>query len=62
MNSWAMRSVWKSDLPPIVRVVMKKVRNCPLEFCASDGLDGFATTGAKAHSFFSTIGTIEVVP
>ncbi len=57
-----MRSLWKSDLPPMVLVVTKNVRNCPLEFRGSDSLDGLAMAGAKAHFFSFTIGTIEVMP
>ena len=51
MNSWAIRSVWNSDLPPAVLVVAKKVRSCPFDSCGSDGLDGFDIAGAKAPLF-----------
>jgi len=43
-----MRSVWKSDFPPAVRVVAKNVRADPVAFAGSDGREGFDIAGAKA--------------
>ena len=48
MKSSAMRSVWKSDLSPAVRVVVKNVRAHPVEFAGSEGREGFDMAGAKA--------------
>jgi hypothetical protein len=48
INEFAIRSVWKSDLPPAVRVVTKNVRGHPVAFSESDGRDGFDIAGAKA--------------
>ncbi len=59
----AIRSVWKSDLPPAVRVVAKNVRAHPVALLGSDGREGFDIARAKAHHPFATaFGTTEVVP
>jgi hypothetical protein len=57
-----MRSVWKSDLPPAVRVVAKNVRAHPVAFAGSEGREGFDIAGAKAlHSFATAFGSTEIV-
>jgi hypothetical protein len=63
MNRTAMRSVWKSDLPPAVPVLVKNVREHPVAFAGSEGLEGFDIAGDKAlHSHASAFGTTKVVP
>jgi hypothetical protein len=58
-----MRSVWKRDLPPAVRVVTKNVRAHPTALFGSEGREGFDIAGAKAlHTFTFAFGTTEVVP
>jgi len=47
-----MRSVWKSDRPPAVRVVTKNVRGDPVASLGFDGREGFDIAGAEAHPFF----------
>jgi hypothetical protein len=51
MKRVAMRSVWKSDLPPAALVVAKNVRGNPFELSGSEGREGFDIAGAKAHPF-----------
>jgi len=46
-----MRSVWKSDLPPAVRVVTKNVRGQNEALDESEGLEGIDIAGAKALHF-----------
>jgi hypothetical protein len=59
----AILSVWKSDLPPAVRVVAKNVRGHPVELFGSDGREGLDIAGAKALHFFAiAYGTTKVVP
>jgi ABC-type amino acid transport substrate-binding protein len=43
-----MRSVWKSDRPPAVRVVTKNVRAHPVAFAGSEGREGFDIAVAQA--------------
>jgi hypothetical protein len=43
-----MRSVWKSDLPPAVRVVTKNVRGQNDALDGSEGREGIDIAGAKA--------------
>jgi hypothetical protein len=43
-----MRSVWKSDLLPAVRVVTKNVRGLYEAQDGSEGLEGIDIAGAKA--------------
>jgi hypothetical protein len=43
-----MRSVWKSDLPPAVRVVTKYVRGQNEAIDESEGREGIDIAGAKA--------------
>jgi hypothetical protein len=43
-----MRSVWKSDLPPAVRVVAKNVREENEALDGSEGREGIDIAGAKA--------------
>jgi hypothetical protein len=58
-----MRSVWKSDLPPAVRVVTKNVRGQNEALDESEGLEGIDIAGAKALHFPGDAGgTTEVVP
>jgi hypothetical protein len=47
-----MRSVWKSDLPPAVRVVTKNVRGQNEAIDVSEGREGIDIAGAKALHFF----------
>ena len=42
-----MRSVWKSDFPPAVRVDTKNVREHPEPQVGSDGREGFDIAGVK---------------
>jgi hypothetical protein len=46
-----MRWVWKSDFPPAVRVVAKKVRDDPVVSFGFDGREGFDIAGAEALHF-----------
>ena len=63
MNNPAMRSVWKSDLPPAVRVVTKNVRGYNEALDGSEGREGIDIAGAKALHFKGvTGGTAEAVP
>jgi hypothetical protein len=50
-KSNAMRSVWKSDLPPAVRVVTKNVRGQYEALDGSEGREGIDIAGAKALHF-----------
>jgi hypothetical protein len=55
--------VWKSDLPPAVRVVTKNVRGRLVALFGFDGREGFDIAGAKALRLFAVaFGTTEVVP
>ena len=47
-----MRSVWKRDLPPAVRVVTKNVRGQKEALDGSDGREGIDIAGAKALHFY----------
>jgi len=47
-----MRSVWKRDLPPAVRVDTKNVRGNPVELLGSEGREGFDIAGAEALVFW----------
>jgi hypothetical protein len=55
MKRFAMRSVWKSDFPPAVRVVAKNVRWHPVALFGSEGREGFDIAGAKAHHPFHSL-------
>jgi hypothetical protein len=58
-----MRSVWKSDLPPAVRVVTKNVRGQNAALDGAAGREGIDMAGAKAlDSYRAVFGTTEVVP
>ena len=46
-----MRSVWKRDLPPAVRVVTKNVRGQNEALAGSEGREGIDIAGAKALQF-----------
>jgi hypothetical protein len=46
-----MRSVWKSDLPPAVRVVTKNVRGQKEALDGSEDREGIDIAGAKALHF-----------
>jgi hypothetical protein len=48
-----MRSVWKSDLPPTVRVVTKNVRGQKEALDGSEGREGIDIEGAKALHFLA---------
>jgi hypothetical protein len=52
MKRFAMRSVWKIDFPPAVRVVAKNARGNALERLGSEGREGFHIAGAKALVFY----------
>jgi hypothetical protein len=58
MKRSAIRSVWKSDRPPAVRVVTKNVRAHPVAFAGSEGREGFDIAGAEVlHSLASAFDT-----
>jgi hypothetical protein len=58
-----MRSVWKSDRPPAVRVVTKNVRGEKEALAEFEGREGIDIAGAKALQLFTLgYGTTEVVP
>jgi hypothetical protein len=58
-----MRSVWKSDFPPAVRVVTKNVRGEKEALAEFEGREGIDIAGAKALHFPGDAGgTTEVVP
>jgi hypothetical protein len=47
-----MRSVWKSDFPPAVRVVTKNVRWQNDALDGSEGREGIDIAVAKASTFY----------
>ena len=57
-----MRSVWKSDLPPAVRVVTKKVRGHPVALSGLEGREGFDIAGAEALLFSSDLARLKSCP
>jgi hypothetical protein len=63
MKRFAMRSVWKSDFPPAVRVVAKNVCGHPAALFGSDGREGLDIAGAKArHPFLSPSARLKSCP
>jgi hypothetical protein len=55
MKSAAMRSVWKIDLPPAVRVVTKNVRGQKDALDGFEGREGIDIAGAKALHFLGLL-------
>jgi hypothetical protein len=62
MKRSAMRSVWKRDLPPAVRVVTKKVRGHPVALLGLEGREGFDLAGAKALPFSTVLARLKSCP
>ena len=58
MKRFAMRSVWKSDFPPAVRVVTKNVRGHPVALSGSEGLEGKLYARGTCDEKGSTPGMI----
>jgi hypothetical protein len=50
-----MRSVWKSDLPPAVRVVTKNVRGENEALDGAEGREGIDIAGAEALHFLLSL-------